>query len=330
MTDRRPPTSDQFLVAWFEDGPTRMPDRVFDVVADRIGRQRQRRSWRLLWRLQMHTQLKLVAALAAIVVVAVAGYTLLPKAAVGPGAGPKATPQPTVAPTAVASPTTAAATCDTAFSCADGVLAGGAHHTNPSIDFQTGAGGFDPGFAFVVPGGSVGGPPAASWRNVRQWIDMYELHAPSSAAASDFTFIVHSLVAIPVQNDSCTAEMQAGAGKAPADWIDFLTGNPGLVTSTPVATTLPGASGFTISFTRAPDATRLCPGSAGPAVVVMTDDNAAGGKVWWVDDQRETWTILDVAGKTVIIGIESDPNGPPEDVVLSVADPIIQSFDFTR
>jgi hypothetical protein len=327
MTDRRTPASDQFLVAWFEDGPTTMPDRVIDVVADRIGRQRQRRPWRLPWRLPMTTQLKLAASLAAIVVVAVGGYALLPKSNVGPA--PTSSPVATPVPTSTAAATLAAA-CDSATACADGILAGGVHHTNPRINRETGAGGFDPGFAFTVPGGPAGGPPATSWRNLRQWIDMYELHAPSSAAASDFRFTVHSLAAIPVQNDSCTPEMKAGAGKAAAAWIDFLTKNPGLVTSTPVPITLPGATGFTISFTRSPDQTRRCAGSAGPATVVMTDDNAAGGKVYWVEEQRETWTILDVSGKTVIVAIESDPTGPSEDVVLSVANPIIQSFDFTK
>ncbi len=39
------------LNIWFDDGPTRMPDRVVTVVADRIGSTRQRRRWRLQRRL---------------------------------------------------------------------------------------------------------------------------------------------------------------------------------------------------------------------------------------------------------------------------------------
>ena len=41
---------ERVLERWFDDGPTRMPDRVSTVVADRIDRQRQRRPWRLPWR----------------------------------------------------------------------------------------------------------------------------------------------------------------------------------------------------------------------------------------------------------------------------------------
>lgn len=96
MTDRRPPASDQFLTAWFEDGPTRMPDRVLDVVADRIGRQGQRRPWRLLGRPLMSTYPKFAAAAAVVIVLAVTGYALLPKLGVGPAATPSPAPSPTV------------------------------------------------------------------------------------------------------------------------------------------------------------------------------------------------------------------------------------------
>jgi len=311
MTDRRTPASDQFLVAWFEDGPTTMPDRVIDVVADRIGRQRQRRPWRLPWRLPMTTQLKLVAGLAAVLVLAVVGYNLLPKLGVG-GPGPT----PTVAPTPTApAAATPVPTCDTAQSCAMGTLKGAIRTTL-----------FDPAFAFSVPTGPADGPPAAYWQNPFQWIDLYEIDPPTGA----LSFAVHSIVAIPEQNADCTHVMKAGAGKGVADWIDFLTTHPGLDTSTPVAVTLPGATGFSIDFVRSPSWTATCPNSVGPAVVTLTDDNGAQGKVYWTDDQRVTWTILDVAGKTVIITLDSASSDTAHQAALAIVNPIIQSFDFTR
>jgi hypothetical protein len=84
---------DRVLSRWFEDGPNTMPDRIVGVVAGRIGRQRQRRGWRLLGRPIMNRQIKLIAAAAAAVVLAVAGWNLLPRT--GSIGGP-----PTVAPTA--------------------------------------------------------------------------------------------------------------------------------------------------------------------------------------------------------------------------------------
>jgi hypothetical protein len=94
---------DRLLRHWMDDGPTRMPDRIVDVVADRISVQRQRRSWRLPWRLPMNSFVKLGAAVAAVLVVAVVGWNLLPKSS-GPGGDPTPTPIPTPIPTPTGTP----------------------------------------------------------------------------------------------------------------------------------------------------------------------------------------------------------------------------------
>ena len=89
------PDIDRVLGHWFEDGPTAMPDRVVDVVARRIRLRPQRRSWRLLRRSPMRTPIAYGLAAAAVLVVAVVGFNLLPKSpSVG---GPLATA--TTAPT---------------------------------------------------------------------------------------------------------------------------------------------------------------------------------------------------------------------------------------
>jgi hypothetical protein len=76
------------------------PDYVLDVVEERIGRQRQQRVWPFPGRTTMNTQVKLIAALAAAIVLAVVGYNLLPGVS-GPGS-PTAAPTPTTAPTPTA------------------------------------------------------------------------------------------------------------------------------------------------------------------------------------------------------------------------------------
>ncbi len=92
---------DRLLDHWFSDGPTVAPDRVLDVVADRIGRQSQRPAWRLDWRhLRMNTTLKLATAIAAVAIVAILGYNLLPGSSGGVG-GPGPTPSPTPTPPAL-------------------------------------------------------------------------------------------------------------------------------------------------------------------------------------------------------------------------------------
>lgn len=77
---------ERLLDTWFRDGPTEAPDRIIDAVADQIGRQSQRPAWRLHWRhIPMNSTFKLATAVALLTVVAVVGYTLLPKSPTADG-----------------------------------------------------------------------------------------------------------------------------------------------------------------------------------------------------------------------------------------------------
>ena len=87
------------LNIWFDDGPTRMPDRVVTVVADRIGSTRQRRRWRLQRRLlDMNFFAKAGAVVAAVVLIAVVGYNLLPGTSPGVGGPPAQSPSASATP----------------------------------------------------------------------------------------------------------------------------------------------------------------------------------------------------------------------------------------
>jgi len=112
---------DRALQIWMADGPTVMPDRVVDVIADRISVQPQRRSWRLLRRLPMNPRLKIGVAIAAVMIVAVAGWNLVARPS-GPG-GPTATPSPT--------PSTPDGTPPPAIPLTEGPLAAGRYWTQP-------------------------------------------------------------------------------------------------------------------------------------------------------------------------------------------------------
>jgi hypothetical protein len=94
MTARRDP--DRFVRAFLEEGPTELPDRSYDAVRAEIDHTRQRvviGPWRLP---NMSNFARYGIAAAAIVVVAVLAFNLLPKA---PGiAGPGATATPTPSP----------------------------------------------------------------------------------------------------------------------------------------------------------------------------------------------------------------------------------------
>src|SRR6186713_2211924 len=102
---------ERVLERWFDDGPSRMPDRVAVVVAERIDRQRQRRPWRLPWRLRtMNLPIKIGAAVAAVLILAVAAWNLMPGPSTSVG-GPTLSPSPPASaapsPAASSSPSTA-------------------------------------------------------------------------------------------------------------------------------------------------------------------------------------------------------------------------------
>ena len=148
---------DRVLATWMADGPAAIPDRVVDIVAARIGVQRQRRTWPFPRRTTVTTQIKLIAALAAALVVAVVGYNLLPGTAGpgGPTTGPTPTAQPTAAPTAAA-PTAAASTAAAVLDLPDGVLQEGRYRIGLSF--------IDPTLSVVaeVPAGWNGFPDVAA------------------------------------------------------------------------------------------------------------------------------------------------------------------------
>jgi hypothetical protein len=95
MTSERETT--RIVRSWLEVGADRLPDRVLDSVLEQLPAHRQRR--RPLWRPRRFTYMnryaKVAIAAAAVLVVAVLGYNMLP----GNGPGDEATPTPIVTPT---------------------------------------------------------------------------------------------------------------------------------------------------------------------------------------------------------------------------------------
>ena len=99
--------TERIVRSWLELGATRLPDHILDGVLDQLPATPQRRSWWPAWRFaQMNVSLKLAIGAAAVVLVAMLGYNLLPgrsdSGVGGPVASPTASPTPT--PIALASP----------------------------------------------------------------------------------------------------------------------------------------------------------------------------------------------------------------------------------
>jgi len=95
--------------SWLEDGVTALPDRVLDTVLDQLPATPQRRAWWPARRSRdMNSYAKLAVAAAAVVVVAIVGFSVLPRdggiAGFVPSATPTLTRTPTPSPVPSASP----------------------------------------------------------------------------------------------------------------------------------------------------------------------------------------------------------------------------------
>jgi hypothetical protein len=93
--------------SWLEEGVTALPDRVLDTVLDQVPATPQRRSmWPPRRSAQMNRLVLTAGAAAAVLLVAILGYNLLPRNGdVGPQ--PTLAPSPTSSPSPSPSPTTA-------------------------------------------------------------------------------------------------------------------------------------------------------------------------------------------------------------------------------
>jgi hypothetical protein len=89
---------ERVLDAWLVDGPSLMPDRLFDAVLDRVERTPQRRFARLQLRLtEMNPRIRIYTLAAASIVVAVVGLYLVGRARNDANVG-GATPSPVTSP----------------------------------------------------------------------------------------------------------------------------------------------------------------------------------------------------------------------------------------
>ena len=91
---------DRVLEAWLVDGPSEMPDRLFEAVFDRVGRVPQRRLARLRLRFaEMSSTARFIAAGAAAILVIGIGLTAFGR---GPDGHTGASPSPSASPSASA------------------------------------------------------------------------------------------------------------------------------------------------------------------------------------------------------------------------------------
>lgn len=274
---------DRTLRHWFEDDPTSMSDRVVDGIATRIARQPQRRAWRLQGRPVMNLYAKLAAAAAAILVVGLIGWQLLPGGGPGGQPTPAPTAAPTVAPSSAPSPSGPAPTPTSTILCEDDIPgcagplpAGSASSTN-----------FAPAFAFTA---------TAGWANSADRANLYKLD--SSGGDS---LLLWSDVAISQHTATCDAVKMKGVGNKVQDWIDFVTGHPGLTATNLVPVSLGTVSGQVVDLIVKPDWTGTCPNFDFKSVQFIMSAHGPSGTYGATDRGVLRLYVLDVDGETVLI-----------------------------
>ena len=288
---------ERLIVAWLDDGPTVMPDRVTTVVADRIGQTRQRGRWRLERRLlDMNPFLKVGAAIAAVVLVAVIGYSLLPaRQGIGlPAPSPSPTPTPTLLPS--------------------GSLAAGAYLDHPIEG--------EPAFAmtFTVPDGWTGFPSNA-------------LIGPGGTSAPEGIGMAF-LLADGVHADPChwdhlgTGQLDqpgdVAVGPSVDDLVAALRADSAYTSSAPTNTTVGGYPARDLVL-EVPSDIDLSTCDAGTYWFWGTPRGESG---IYAQGPGNRWhlRIVDVAGRRLIVAI-NDYAGTPADA-QAAARSIVDSVQF--
>lgn len=292
---------DRVMEVWMADGPTAIPDRVVDVVAARIGVQRQRRAWPFQRRTTM-TPIKLIAGLAAALVVAVVGYSLLP-GTTGPGA-PTTAPTPSAQPTAaVTAAPSASAKFPTWYTGSDGagILPPGSVTT---LSFM-------PGSTFSVPDGWVNSGDAAGY---------YELFPDTPANQAEFArsgSLAQSILMGPLTSPYFICEsVENNGGATAAEMVAAVTANDALATTGLVDVAIGGLTGKQFDVRLNPDWTGTCPPSP---------DDPPGLNL---GDQRTRGILLDAPGRGVIVIFVGSLYSADFEAFLAEAMPIVESFQF--
>jgi hypothetical protein len=214
---------ERVLDHWFTERPTQVADRVLDEVADRIARQPQQPAWRGSRRdSHVNTYLKPLVAVAAVLVIAVIGWNLLPVGSTRIG-GPQATEsQPSTsspAPSPTPSPTSRPARMD-------------------------------------VPGEAMSWTATlpAGWTGAGGWAltNSQGFDGPTGIA-------VAVTGAVNVPSDPCDGVGKVSDATSPADVVAALQARDDLVVSNAIDTTLDGYSGTRVDV-QAPADLSACNG----------------------------------------------------------------------
>lgn len=272
------------LGAWFQEGPSVMPDHVIDVVASGIARQPQRRARRLpQWRLSMNFTAKLVAAAAAVVLLVFAGWNVFtgPRSGTGgPGPTATATPDSTPSPTPVPS--------DPRWPAANGPLGPGSYVTRYA--------GVEIGLTIpaAATGWDAGGP---NFLGVPPFVD-----------PPDGVLLAFNTITV-VMRDSCSDFTGVPVGEQVDDLAAVWARLPHAAIDGPTDVKIDSFDAVHVGLTIADDLTECVAESVGLYYIGGTTTARVAGAGQSVD----LW-IVDVDGTRLVIEASSFPGASDRDV----------------
>jgi len=263
--------------SWLDEGVTMLPDRVLDTVLDHVPTTRQRRSWWPTWRFaDMNGYAKFAMAAAAVVVVAVIGYNLLP--GYGGVGGVPTSPPPSAGPTPTPAP------------MPSGSMAAGTYLVNEArLTFYP--------YSFTVPAGWTGGDGARRG------------DAFGGNGVELTTWIITDVYA-----DSChwTGTL-APVSTGPA-LVAALVAQTGHAHSAPVQTTIGGKPATKVSLS-VDAATDLSNCQVAGHVHIWPDTGADESGGWaMVPGETVTVYVIDGNGRVMVLMTAQHADSPPADV----------------
>ena len=304
----RSPDVELVLRDYFADDGFIAPDHVLDVVEERIMRQPQQRAWRVLRRdAHVNSYLKPLLAVAAVVVIAVAGIAFLGQPSYS-GVGGADSPATSPSPNASAPPSTAASASAVfppwfkAPSDGAGILPSGSQTTRAFLRGST----------FSVPEG---------WVNDTDSADFYGLFPDTPANEAEF-----ALSGAPAQGifmgivDTPSLNFCEGVGdthgSTAAELVASLVADEALVTSEPVDVTIGDLTGARVDAHLDPDWTGSCP---------PNPDDPPGKDP---KDFRGRYVFLDIPSGGKLLIIVDSAHAADFESLLAEAMPIVESFQF--
>ena len=312
----RAPDVDRVLLEYLADDGAFAPDYVLDVVADRIARQPQRRTWRLRGRPFMNLYVKAAAGLAAVLLIAVVSYNLLPRQ---PSEGGQPTPSPTVSSSPTVSPSPAPSA--------------GAIRDVPPTGTTLAPGRWRFHLASSTPSVSVLADIPTGWLAYGDGGGLENRLATNSAPAGLAIFFeapAHGLFSDPCHWDRAgtgtVGDGDVAVGPAVADLVGALRANTAYTSSTPTAIAFGPYAGQQLEL--------RFPATLDPATC-DTETGADGGTYRPMPDTiysqgpSNIWrmSIVDVAGTRLVVHMEYFPGTAPDKVAEAQA--IIDSFVIT-